>query len=71
MSDGVAGGGSSRDKLLKQALRERIIRHTLRMPLNSNNPVGIADPLHGFDGAIRSMSRDAKLFPRSVDGLMM
>src|SRR5258705_10724400 len=58
------------DELLKQALREQVIRHALRMPLHSHDPVGIAGPFHTFDRAIRSVSRDAEFFPRLVDRLM-
>ena len=70
MSDSFtsARGG---DEFLKQALREQVIWHALRVPLNPNNPVGIAGPFHGFDGAVRGVSRDAQLFARSVDCLMM
>jgi hypothetical protein len=62
VSDSLVGARSS-DELLKQALRERIIRHALRMPLNSYDPIGITGPFHGFDGAIRGVSGDAELFP--------
>jgi len=67
--DGISSAGGS-DELPKQALRERIIRHALGMPLNANDPVGITGPFHAFHGAIRGVSRDAKLFARLV-GLMM
>ena len=70
MHSGLMGACGS-DELLKQALRERIIRHALRMPLDSNNPVRISRPFHAFDCAIRSVSRDTKVFARFRDGLMM
>ncbi len=70
MSDGLAGARGS-DELLEQALREQIIRHALRMPLNSHDPVGITDPFDAFDRAIPGVSSNAELFARFVDGLVM
>ena len=64
--------GSRRgDKLLKQMLREQVIRHAFRMPLHSYNPVGIAGPLYRFDSAIRRVRSDAEFFSRPIDGLVM
>src|SRR5712664_1624742 len=41
------------------------------MPLNSDDPVGIALPLDAFDDAVGSLGRDAKLFPWFFNRLMM
>ncbi len=64
-------GARGHDELLKQALRERIIRHALWMPLDSDDPVGIAGPFDAFDGAVRGVRCDAEFFSRLVDGLVM
>ena len=64
-------GARRRHKLLKQALRKRIIGHALRMPLNPHNPVGIASPFHGLDRAIRRVRCDAEFFSRLVNGLVV
>ena len=71
LASGSLTGARGRDELLKQALREWIIRHAFRMPLDSHNPVGIAGPFHAFDDAIRGVGGDTKLFPGLVDGLVM
>jgi len=68
--DGLTGA-CSRDELLKQALRKRIIRHTLRMPLDSDHPVRISRPFHAFDNAIWSVSRDVQILSWLPNGLVM
>jgi len=64
-------GPRCRNELLKQALRERIIRHALRMPLNSYDPIGVTSPFHAFDGAIRCVGSDTELFTGLVNSLVM
>jgi hypothetical protein len=70
VSHGLTDAGRS-NELLKQALGERVIRHALRMPLYSDDPIRIASPFDAFDSAIRGPRRYAELFPGFVDGLMM
>jgi len=69
-SDGFtsASGGY---EILEKTLRKRVLRHALRMPLNSYDPVGIAGPFDGFDRAVRGIRCDAEVFSRPVDGLVM
>ena len=60
MRDGLTGARGGYE-LLEQTLGKRIIRHALRMPLDSYNPVGIARPFDGFDNSVWSVSRDVQI----------
>src|SRR5258708_32152414 len=70
VSDDLTGACGS-DELLEQALRKRIVRHALWMPLDSYNPVGIAGPLDRLINAVGGLCCDAGFFPGLVDRLMM
>jgi hypothetical protein len=59
------------NELLKQALRERVIRHAFWMPLDTYNPVWTAGPFYGFNRAIRRMRGHAKIFAGLINSLMM
>src|SRR6267143_25361 len=68
--DALTGAPGS-DELLKQALRKRIIGHALRMPLDSDHPVRISCPFHGFDNAVWGVSRDVQILSWLRNGLVM
>src|SRR5712692_10221954 len=58
-------------KIREQPLRQGVSRHALRVPLNPNDPVRVARPFDALNGSVRSLRRNAKVFPRSVNCLMM
>src|ERR1700676_3211773 len=59
------------NKILEQRLGKSVTRHTFRMPLNADHPIGIPGPLHAFDDSIRSFGRHTKVFSGSLNGLVV
>src|SRR6202011_3268986 len=55
----------------KQSFRKRISEHAFGMPLNTDDPVRIAGPFDGLDGAVRSMRGDLQAFSNTLDSLMV
>src|SRR5260370_6523818 len=70
VSDGLTGtrGGN---EFPKQALRERIFQHALRMPLNADDPVGFAGPLDALDDAVGCIRCHRKFLTGQIDCLVM
>src|SRR5580658_10552279 len=62
-------GGS--DQPRKQAIGQPVSPHAFRVPLNPNNPIGIAGPFHALHDAVRSLAGNAQLPSRLRDGLVM
>ena len=71
VSNGVACTCSSRDEVTKKPLGKGVSEHALRMPLDAHDPVGVAGPLDAFDGSVRRMRRNAQIFARLCDGLVV
>ena len=61
----------SGDQIAKQRLRQRIRRHSFRMPLNSHYPIGIFRPLDRLDHSIRRLRRNTQAAPRLQHRLVM
>src|ERR1700675_768742 len=55
----------------KQSFRKGVSEHSFGMPLNTDDPVRIAGPFDGLDGAVRSMRGDLQTFSHALDGLMV
>jgi len=69
-SNGLTGT-RGRNEFPKQALRQQVFRHALRMPLNTDDPVGITGPLNGFDRAVGGACGDAQILAWFCNGLVM
>src|SRR5262249_8731623 len=59
------------DKVGKQFLRKRIVRQSLRMPLNANPPVFRRIEFHGFHNSVRAACRYLQSFSRLRDRLVV
>ena len=59
------------DKISEQFLRQRIVGHTLGMPLHSNHPVQRRLHLNGFDNSVPAARRNFQFFARAVNRLVM
>src|SRR6478609_9408340 len=55
----------------KQSLGERVANHTLGVPLDADDPVGVAGPLNALNRAVGGICRDTEVLPRPVDRLVM
>src|ERR1700737_1289787 len=59
------------DEIPKQSFRKGVSEHAFGMPLHSHDPVRVAGPFDGLDGAVRSMRGDLQAFSNTLDGLMV
>src|SRR5437016_1058695 len=58
-------------EISEQVLRERVIRHSFRMPLHADNPVFRRIQFHTFNNSVGATSGDPEIVSRPVYRLVM